>query len=132
MVGLNQFIKGIVGTVGGKEAARKYNKALPDKWKSDKDKEKSVREDMISPMDSPTSTMVPMEGPGSSHQIPGMMPGNNMDMMSLAGPAGGSLTTSKTKSKKSGKRSKKKKGTLSAFGTTRVLNFEDFMNKGEY
>lgn len=130
MIGLNKFIKGMVGTVGGKEAARKYDRALPDKWKDDK--QKSVKEDMLSPMDSPTSTLVPMEGPGSTHQNPGTMPGNNMDMLSLAGPTGGSLNYSKTKSKKAGKKSKKKKGTLSTFGTTRVLNFEDFMNNGEY
>jgi hypothetical protein len=133
MVGLNKIIKGMVGAVGGKDAARKYGEALPDKWKGEEDKKKgSVKEDMLSPMDSPGSTMVPMEGPGSPHQIPGMMPGNNMDMMSLAGPAGGSLSQSKTNSKKSGKKSKKKKGSLNSFGTTKVLNFEEFMKGGKY
>lgn len=131
MVGMNQFIKSVVGMVGGKDAANKYEKALPDKWKSDKTA-KSVKEDMISPMDSPTGQLVPMEGPGSSHQTPGHLPGNNMDLLSLAGPMGGlKIGNGKTKSKKSGKKSKKK-GTLNSYGTTRVLNFEDFMKNGEY
>ena len=133
MVGLNKIIKGMVGAVGGKDAARKYGEALPDKWKGEEDKKKgAVKEDMLSPMDSPGSEMVPMEGPGSPNQIPGMMPSNNMDMMSLAGPAGGSLARSKTNSKKSGKKSKKKKGSLNSFGTTKVLNFEEFMKGGKY
>lgn len=131
MTGMNQFIKSVVGMVGGKTAANRYEKALPDKWKSEKTG-KSVKEDMISPMDSPTGQLVPMEGPGSSHQTPGHLPGNNMDLLSLAGPVGGlKIGNSKTKSKKSGKKSKKK-GTLNSYGTSRVLNFEDFMKDGEY
>jgi hypothetical protein len=81
-------------------------------------------------MDSPGSALVPMEGPGASHQTPGMMPGNNMDIMSLAGPLGGNLGQSKTNSKKSGKKLKKKKESFNSFGTTKVLNFEEFMKQG--
>lgn len=131
MVGLNKMVKGMVGAVGGKDAARKYGEALPDKWKADEDKKKgAVKEDMLSPMDSPGSALVPMEGPGASHQTPGMMPGNNMDIMSLAGPLGGNLGQSKTNSKKSGKKLKKKKESFNSFGTTKVLNFEEFMKQG--
>lgn len=122
---LNQAIKGIVGIAGGKQAARNYDTAMNNDKKDDK-----VQEDMLSPMDSPSSAMVPMEGPGSTFQNPMTLSGD-MDMFSLAGPSGGNSTRSrKTKRKKSGK--KKKGNTIDFSGSSKVLNFKDFMKKSGY
>lgn len=121
--GISQAVKGIVGIAGGTQASRNYDKIMRT------DKDEKVQEDMLSPMDSPSASMTPMEGPGSTFQTPMTMSGD-MDLLSLAGPSGGNLSTKrKTKKKKSSKRKKK---SIPFGGNSKVLNFEDFMKNSGY
>ncbi len=114
--GLNKFVKGAVGAIGGKEAARKYQKGSDEMF----GKKEAVKEDMLSPMDSPSATMTPLEGPGQIFQTPNSM-STDMDMMSLAGPMGGGVKPRKTKKKKKSKSNKSKRG----YGS--VLDFQSFL-----
>jgi hypothetical protein len=114
--GLNQFVKGAVGAIGGKEAARKYQKGSDEMF----GKKEAVKEDMLSPMDSPSATMTPIEGPGQTFQTP-MSMSTDMDMMSLAGPMGGGVKSRKTKKKKKSKSNKSERG----YGS--VLDFQSFL-----
>ncbi len=114
--GLSGSLKGIVGIVGGKQVSRNYDTIM----NSDNGK---VQEDMLSPMDSPSASVSPMEGPGSTFQTPMTMSGD-MDTFSLLGPGKGSIKSKKkTKKRKSGKRKKKN----NSFDGSRVLNFKEFL-----
>lgn len=117
--GLNAIVKGTVGLVGGKQAARDYDKEVTSKLPGKK--EKGVKEDMISMADSPGAMVVNPEAPGQSLQTPHSLPGNNMDTFSLAGP----LQKPWAKSKKK-KKSKKSSDTKL---TNRVSSFSDFMKR---
>lgn len=114
--GLNKFVKGAVGAIGGKESARRYQRGSDKIFGGEKE---AVKEDMISPMDSPTASMTPLEGPGQTFQTPMSMT-TDMDMMSLAGPTGGDVTKTKKK--------KKKKPTGKAIANPgAVLDFSSFL-----
>ncbi len=113
---VNGLIKAGVSIVGGKQAARDYDKMiskLPGVKKDDK-----LKEDMLSPMDAPGYVAVNPESPGQFMQTPNTLPGNNMDMFSLAGPG-------KTKSKKKKKLSK----STPSIQSNRVISFSDFLNR---
>ena len=114
--GLNAIVKGTVTAVGGKQAGRDYSekvaKLVPGKA--------AVKEDMLSLGDAPGVVVVNPESPGQVMQTPDSLPGNNMDIFSLAGP--GKKITSTKKSKK---KSKKKAAKVNHI----VSSFSDFMQR---
>ena len=114
--GLNAIVKGTVTAVGGKQAGRDYSekvaKLVPGKA--------VVKEDMLSLGDAPGVVVVNPESPGQVMQTPDSLPGNNMDIFSLAGP--GKKITSTKKSKK---KSKKKAAKVNHI----VSSFSDFMQR---
>lgn len=114
--GLNAIVKGTVTVVGGKQAGRDYSekvaKLVPGKA--------VVKEDMLSLGDAPGVVVVNPESPGQVMQTPDSLPGNNMDIFSLAGP--GKKITSTGKSKK---KSKKKAAKVNHI----VSSFSDFMQR---
>jgi|LakMenEpi03Aug12_release.lakeMendotaPanAssembly.Ray.scaffolds.fasta_scaffold00580_54 hypothetical protein len=114
--GLNAIVKGTVTAVGGKQAGRDYSekvaKLVPGKA--------AVKEDMLSLGDAPGVVVVNPESPGQVMQTPDSLPGNNMDIFSLAGP--GKKITSTKKSKK---KSKKKEAKVNHI----VSSFSDFMQR---
>ena len=114
--GLNAIVKGTVTAVGGKQAGRDYSekvaKLVPGKA--------AVKEDMLSLGDAPGVVVVNPESPGQVMQTPDSLPGNNMDIFSLAGP--GKKITSTGKSKK---KSKKKAAKVNHI----VSSFSDFMQR---
>lgn len=119
--GLHRIVKGSVGLIGGKEAARKYEKGVRSATDSTltralgltaSDEDKPLKEDMLGPADSPGYSMQTIEGPGSTFQTPGTVP-SGMDTFSLLGPG-----------KKTKKRSKKRSKSKSS---SRVLTFGDFI-----
>lgn len=116
--GLNKFVKGVVGATGGKEAARKYERGID---RLAKPGHEPIKEDMLSPIDSPTGGSQSGQVPGQFFQTPSAMT-TDMDTFSLAGPMGGA-------SGKKKKKGKKKKSEPS-FSGSKVLNFSDFI-KGE-
>lgn len=115
--GINKFVKGVVGAAGGKEAARKYQSGMEDRFKSLK--QEQVKEDMVAPIDGGSGSL---NGPGTAIQTPMSLAGD-MDTMSLAGPMGGDLTRSTRKKGKKKKKSRSKGSTSSS----KVLTFQDFI-----
>jgi len=115
--GISKFVKGAVGAIGGKEAARKYEKGIEEI----SGKKEAVKEDMLSPMDSPSATVTAIEGPGQIFQTPTTM-ATDMDTMSLAGPMGGGVSSRKTKKKK-----KKAKSKKTRTGNGAILDFQSFL-----
>jgi hypothetical protein len=114
--GLNAIVKGTVTAVGGKQAGRDYSEKV-DKLVPGK---AVVKEDMLSLGDAPGVVVVNPESPGQVMQTPDSLPGNNMDIFSLAGP--GKKITSTKKSKK---KSKKKATKVNHI----VSSFSDFMQR---
>ena len=83
-----------------------------------KNSQDSIEEDMVAPVDGGSAQ------PGQSFQTPGSLAGG-MDTLSLAGPMGGSIGSSKKKKPKS------KKSKTSIIGS-RVLSFKDFIDGSGY
>lgn len=125
--GISNIVKGMVGAVGGKEAAKKYEKGVKKLTKNRLARalgtttigqnEEPVKEDMISPMDSPSYS-----GPQQSlHQTGPQMGGGFDDPYALIGPPKNNPYSKKNKKKKG-----KSKKSISP-KSNRVLSFADFI-----
>lgn len=110
--GIDAIIKGTIGLVGGKQAARDYEQGVetlgktldPERLSIDKKgKAGKTMEDMLSITDSPGFTPVNPEAPGQLMQTPDSMAGS-MDILALAGPL-----------KKEAPKKKKKENSIQSF-----------------
>ena len=102
MNAINSLARGAVSAVGGKQAAREYDKTLTKVF-GDRDKKK-VTEDAVA-----STTSASVSSPGQDFQTPNAMITGGMDTFSLAGPG-------------------KKKRVKS---TGNALSFSEFMKKGK-
>lgn len=116
--GISALVKGTVGLVGGKQAARDYEEGVdklastlnPERITLSKDEKKGrIKEDMVAPIGSNGMAPVGTGSPGQFMQTPDAMAGS-MDTFSLLGP--GKKTKPKKKSKVAG---------------SKVLTFADFI-----